>query len=48
MPRAGKPFPVGLFTQILDKTTHLVYTILSEKVNYSEITVGRNRNGQKR
>jgi hypothetical protein len=33
---------------LLDKTTYLVYTVLSEKANYSEITVGRNRNGQKR
>jgi len=29
----------------LDKTTYIVYTVLSEKANYSEITVGRNRNG---
>lgn len=48
MPRAGKPFLVSLFTKIVDKTTYLVYTALSEKANYSEITVGRNRNGQKR
>jgi len=48
MPRAGKRFRVSLFTKIVDKTTYLVYTALSEKANYSEITVGRNRNGQKR
>ena len=34
MPGAGKPFH-----KILDKTTYLVYTVLSEKADYSEITV---------